>query len=71
MTSISTRTPEGGAALPELPRLIHQRLLAAPAAADHAIKALATAQKSRNGWLALIAVLLAGVIVALVWRQLR
>jgi ubiquinone biosynthesis protein len=57
------------AALPELPRLIHQRLMAAPAAADHALRALATAQKARNGWLALIAVLLAGVIVALVSQR--
>ena len=45
--------------------------MAAPAAADHALKALASAQKARNGWLALIAVLLAGVIVALVWQHLR
>jgi ubiquinone biosynthesis protein len=57
------------AALPELPRLIHQRLLAAPAAADSALKAVALAQRARNRWLALIAVLLAGVIAVLVWQH--
>src|SRR5665213_177083 len=57
------------AALPELPRLIHQRLLAAPAASDNATRALAAAQTSRNRWLALIAVLLVGVIAALVSQR--
>jgi ubiquinone biosynthesis protein len=57
------------AALPELPRLIHQRLLAAPAAGDAALLALATVQRSRNRWLALIAVLLAVVIVLLAWPR--
>jgi ubiquinone biosynthesis protein len=53
------------AALPELPRLLHQRLLAPPAASDLALKELAAAQTSRNRWLALIAVLLTLVIVLL------
>jgi ubiquinone biosynthesis protein len=46
------------AALPELPRLLHRKLLAPPSASDEAIKDLAVAQKSRNRLLALIAVLL-------------
>jgi ubiquinone biosynthesis protein len=54
------------AALPELPRLLHQRLLAHPAASDTAVAELASAQKVRNRWLAAIAALLAVVIVLLV-----
>ena len=50
--------------LPELPRLLHQRLSAPPAASDVALKTLASAQQSRNRWLAAIAVLLT-IIVAL------
>ncbi|HMA32760.1 MAG TPA: AarF/UbiB family protein, partial [Casimicrobiaceae bacterium] len=56
------------AALPELPRLLHQRLGAPPAASDLALKELAAAQKSRNRWLAAIAVLLA-IVIALLLRQ--
>jgi ubiquinone biosynthesis protein len=52
-------------ALPELPRLIHQRLLAPPAASDTAIKELAAAQRSRNHWLAVVAVLLVLVVFLL------
>jgi ubiquinone biosynthesis protein len=55
-------------ALPELPRLIHQRLSAPPAASDVVLKALALAQQSRNRWLAAIAVLLA-IVIALLLRQ--
>ena len=40
------------AALPELPRLVHQRLTAPPTASDDAIKGLAAAQRARNGLLA-------------------
>ena len=54
--------------LPELPRLLHQKLSAAPPATDAALKALALAQQSRNRWLAAIALLLA-VIVALLLQQ--
>jgi ubiquinone biosynthesis protein len=57
------------AALPELPRLIHQRLLAAPAAGDAALLVLASVQRARNRWLALIAVLLVGVIALLAWPR--
>ena len=54
--------------LPELPRLIHQKLIAPPPASDVALKALALAQQSRNRWLAAIAVLLA-IVIALLLRQ--
>jgi ubiquinone biosynthesis protein len=54
------------AALPELPRLLHQRLLAPAAASDTTVAELASAQKSRNRWLAAIAVLLVAVIVLMV-----
>ena len=54
--------------IPELPRLLHQRLSAPPAASDAALKALALAQESRNRWLAAIAVLLT-IIAALLLFQ--
>ena len=59
---LETEAPYLIAALPELPRLIHQRLLAPPAASDVALKELAAAQRARNRWLVAIAALL--VIVA-------
>ena len=58
------------AALPELPRLIHRRLLEPPAASDTAIHALAAAQRARNRWMAVIAVLLAAVVMTLLWQRL-
>src|SRR5207237_2804238 len=56
-------------ALPELPRLLHQRLLAAPVASDTAIKEFVAAQKARNGWLAVVALLL-GILGVLFTPQL-
>jgi ubiquinone biosynthesis protein len=56
--------------LPLLPRLLHNRLSAAPAAADVALKALAAVRRARNRWWAVVAVLLAGVIVLLLMRPL-
>ena len=56
------------AALPELPRLLHQKLLAPPPASDLALHALAAAQRARNRWLAVVAVLLAAVVVLLLRR---
>ncbi len=53
------------AALPELPRLIHQKLNAPPAASDVALKELAAAQRARNRWLGLVAALLTIVVVVL------
>ena len=55
--------------LPELPRLLHERLSAPPAASDVALKALALAQQSRNRWLGVIALLLTGVIVLLLLQR--
>jgi ubiquinone biosynthesis protein len=55
-------------ALPELPRLLHQRLLAPAVASDFALKELATAQRGRNRWLALVAALLVALFVLLLWR---
>ena len=57
------------AALPELPRLVHRKLLAPPAASDAAINALATAQSARNRWLGLIALLLAAIAALLLWQR--
>ena len=50
------------AALPELPRLIHQWLIARPKNSDEGLRELAAAQRGRNRWLAVIALLL--VVVA-------
>ena len=55
-------------ALPELPRLLHQKLLAPAPASDLALLALAQAQRARNRWLAVVAVLLAAVVVLLALR---
>jgi ubiquinone biosynthesis protein len=57
------------AALPELPRLLHQRLLAPPAASDSAMKDLAAAQRTRNRWMAVVALLLAVIAVLLLWER--
>ena len=56
------------AALPELPRLIHQRLTAPAAASDKTLKDLAEAQRGRNRLLAIIASLLTIIAGLLVWR---
>jgi ubiquinone biosynthesis protein len=56
------------AALPELPRLIHQRLMAPPSATDETMKDLAVAQRGRNRLLAIIASLLTIIAGLLVWR---
>ena len=52
--------------VPQLPRLIYQNLARPAPLSSDALHELAAAQRARNGWLALIAVLLAGAIVALV-----
>jgi ubiquinone biosynthesis protein len=56
------------AALPELPRLLHQRLLSTAPASETALLALATAQRGRNRWLVVVAVLLAIIVVLLLAR---
>ncbi len=57
------------AALPELPRLIHQRLMVPASTSDEAIKGLAAAQRTRNGLLAIVALLLAVVAGVLLWQK--
>jgi ubiquinone biosynthesis protein len=56
-------------ALPELPRLLHQKLLAPPQEPDVALKELAAAQRARNRWLVLVALLLV-IAIALLARPL-
>jgi len=51
--------PYLAAALPELPRLVHQRLKAPPPSHEGEWRRLDAAQRVRNRWLAVIAVLLA------------
>jgi ubiquinone biosynthesis protein len=58
------------AALPELPRLIHQWLLARPKTADDGARELAAAQRARNRWLAFLAALLVLVAALLYGRPL-
>jgi ubiquinone biosynthesis protein len=57
-------------ALPQLPRLIYQRLSSPPPVSDISFKELAEAQRARNLWLGLLAVLLTAVIAVLLWRPL-
>jgi ubiquinone biosynthesis protein len=56
------------AALPELPRLLHQRLLAPSSASDEAVRDLAAAQRQRNALLAVVTVLLAIAIGVVLWK---
>ena len=56
-------------ALPELPRLLHQRLQPPSTVADDTMKELATVQRHRNALLALVAGLL-GVTIALLFLRL-
>jgi ubiquinone biosynthesis protein len=55
-------------ALPELPRLFHQKLLAPAPASSAAVLALAREQRVRTRWLAVIAALLLAVLVVLLVR---
>jgi ubiquinone biosynthesis protein len=59
-------------ALPELPRLIHQKLLTPPPATNAALLTLAHEQRVRTRWLAAVAALLAGILVVLLlqWTPL-
>ena len=56
------------AALPELPRLIHQRLATMRSAADEALERLVRAQFGQNRLLALVAVLLVVVAGLVLWQ---
>jgi ubiquinone biosynthesis protein len=55
-------------ALPQLPRLIYQKLAASASVSDVGLKELASAQRTRTAWLAVVAALLGGLIVLLVQR---
>jgi ubiquinone biosynthesis protein len=55
-------------ALPQLPRLIYQRLVAPPPVSDVALKELAATQRTRTVWLTLLGAILGGLIVLLVQR---
>jgi len=55
-------------ALPELPRLLHQRLIMPPPASEVAMLAIAAAQRARNRWLMLVAGLLFALLAVLVLR---
>jgi ubiquinone biosynthesis protein len=56
------------AALPELPRLFHQWLLARPAAPDDALRELAAAQRTHNRLLMIGLILLAASLALLILR---
>ena len=58
------------AALPELPRLLHRKLLEPSVVSDKAVADLAAAQRTLNQWLAVIAVLLAAIIALLLLRPI-
>src|SRR6185369_15750377 len=65
---LMTEAPYIVAALPELPRLVHQMLLTRPSVSDEAVKELALAQRARNRWLAAVTFLLAALIAGLLTR---
>ena len=56
------------AALPELPRLIHQRLMAPPPISDEIIREFLAAQRARNSLLTLIALVLVMAIGIFLWK---
>jgi ubiquinone biosynthesis protein len=56
------------AALPELPRLLHQRLLAPPMASDAALRDMTAGQQTIKRLLSLVAALLIATIALLVYR---
>ncbi|HEX8011140.1 MAG TPA: ubiquinone biosynthesis regulatory protein kinase UbiB [Casimicrobiaceae bacterium] len=55
--------------VPQLPRLVYQSLAKPAPVSPDALSELAAAQRARNRWLALIALLLAAAIVVLVQRS--
>ena len=56
------------AALPELPRLVHQRLLAPQSASDETLKGLAAALRAQNRLLAIVVVLIAALAGLILWQ---
>jgi ubiquinone biosynthesis protein len=66
---LKTEAPQWAATLPQLPRLLHQVLTRDPMPRlEQGVDLLLAEQRRRNRWLAVIAVLLAGVILALLLR---
>ena len=55
--------------LPELPRLMHERLSEPRPASGASLRALALAQQSRNRWLGAITVLLAAILLLLLYQH--
>jgi len=72
ITSVRRRllaeAPYLATALPELPRLLHQRLIAPATASETAMLELAASQRAHSRWMAVLAVLLALLIGVLIWR---
>jgi ubiquinone biosynthesis protein len=58
------------AALPELPRLIHQRLSAPRSASDEAIERWTGAQRTQNRLLTAVTLLLAVLVGLVLWQML-
>ena len=58
--------PYLASALPELPRLLHRKLVEPSTASDEAMADLVASQRTMNQWLAVIAVLLAALLALLV-----
>jgi len=56
------------AALPELPRLVHQRLLAPRSASDETLKGVAAALRAQNRLLAIVVVLIAALAGLILWQ---
>ncbi|MEO6565139.1 MAG: ubiquinone biosynthesis regulatory protein kinase UbiB, partial [Casimicrobiaceae bacterium] len=57
------------AALPELPRLLHQQLLAPRSASDAALRELAAVHRAGNRLMGLLVVLVAILVVVLLWGR--
>ena len=73
MTALKRRllaeAPYIAAALPELPRLIHQRLSAPASASDEAIERLTSAQRTQNRLLTAAVLLLAALVGLVMWQM--
>jgi len=58
------------AALPELPRLLHQRLLAPPPTSEQTLKELLWAQRQRNALLGILVMLVGAAVILLFQRMM-
>ncbi len=63
LRSLRTEAPQYASLLPQLPRLLHQRLKADPAESILLLRELLAQQKKRNAWLSVIALLLAASLL--------